>query len=56
MAHITSLRNQVRSRKQDSALLIITVEAVEFRDGTEWKRPDSINLDVPTLPAVIPKK
>ena len=56
MGQIQGLRDQVRARKQDSALVIITIEAVEFRDGSEWKRSDSPNRDVPAQPAEIPKK
>jgi hypothetical protein len=37
MAQIKGLRDHVSSLRQEAALVIITVEGVEFRDGTEWK-------------------
>jgi hypothetical protein len=48
MGHIEGLRQQAKSRKQESALVIITVESVEFQDGSEWKqteRQDGITID-----------
>ena len=36
LAQIEGLKQQAKSRKQASALLIITIESVEFQDGGEW--------------------
>jgi hypothetical protein len=38
LAQIEGLRQQAKSRKQASALVIITIESVEFQDGGEWKQ------------------
>lgn len=40
LAQIEGLRQQAKSRKQAAALVIITVESVEFRDGGEWKQTE----------------
>lgn len=40
LGEVTGLMQLARSRKQASALVILTVEAVEFRDGGEWKPAD----------------
>jgi hypothetical protein len=37
MAQIKGLRDRVSSLRQEAALVIITIEGVEFVDGTEWK-------------------
>jgi hypothetical protein len=55
LGHIQGLRQQAKSRKQESALAIITVEAVEFDDGREWKRPDT-DLKLDSYPDRIEKK
>jgi hypothetical protein len=52
MAQIKGLKDQLRSYRQDDGLAILTIEALEFRDGTEWKRPTSVNTDLPTEPAL----
>ena len=41
MGHVEGLKQRAKSRKQDAALVIITVEAVEFADGSEWKRTET---------------
>jgi hypothetical protein len=33
-------RQQAKSRKQAAALVIITIESVEFQDGSEWKQTE----------------
>jgi cellobiose phosphorylase len=38
LGHIEGLKQQARSRKQASALVSITIESVEFQDGSEWKQ------------------
>jgi hypothetical protein len=55
LGHIQGLKQQAKSRKQESALAIITVETVEFEAGGEWKRPD-FNLKLDTYPDRIEKK
>jgi hypothetical protein len=40
LAHIEGLKQQARSRKQENALVILTIESVEFQDGTEWKQTE----------------
>lgn len=38
LAGIEGLKQQARTRQQASALAILTIEAVEFQDGSEWKQ------------------
>jgi hypothetical protein len=40
LAQIEGLKQQARSRRQESALAILTIESVEFEDGTEWKQAE----------------
>jgi hypothetical protein len=40
LGHIEGLKQLARSRKQDSALVILTIESVEFQDGSEWKQTE----------------
>lgn len=40
LAEIQSLRQQTRARNQRSALAILTVEGVDFSDGSEWKQSE----------------
>ena len=40
VGHIEGLRQLARSRRQSSALAILTIEAVEFADGSEWKQSE----------------
>jgi hypothetical protein len=40
LAHIEGLKQEARSRRQESALVILTIESVEFRDGGEWKQTE----------------
>jgi hypothetical protein len=58
MAHIEGLKQLAKSRKLASALVILTVESVEFEDGGEWhqtERERGIPLD-PAQPLEIPKR
>jgi hypothetical protein len=56
MAQIKGLKDRLRSYRQDDGLAILTIEALEFRDGTEWKRPPIETTDAPTKPASLQKK
>jgi hypothetical protein len=38
LAHIEGLKQQARSRKHQAALVILTIESVEFQGGGEWKQ------------------
>lgn len=49
LGDVTGLRQLARSRKQASALVILTVESVEFRDGGEWK-PKEPQTGIPVTP------
>jgi hypothetical protein len=40
LGQIEGLKQQARSRKQESALVILTIESIEFRDGGEWKQTE----------------
>jgi hypothetical protein len=40
LAQKEGLKQQARSRKQESALVILTIETVEFQDGGEWKQTE----------------
>jgi hypothetical protein len=40
LAHIDALKDLAKSRKQTSALLILTIESVEFLNGGEWKQTE----------------
>jgi hypothetical protein len=40
LGHIEGLKQQTKSRKQKSALAILTIESVEFQDGSEWKQTE----------------
>jgi hypothetical protein len=40
LAQIEGLKQQAKSRRQESALVIITIESVEFQDGGEWKQTE----------------
>jgi hypothetical protein len=40
LAEIEALKQQARSRKQESALVILTIESIEFQDGSEWKQTE----------------
>ena len=53
MGQVEGLRQLARSRRQSAALAILTVESVEFADGTEWKqseREQGAPIDPPTRP------
>ena len=58
VGHIEGLKQLARSRGQSSALAILTIEAVEFADGSEWKqseRDHGTPVD-PLKPAEMPGK
>jgi hypothetical protein len=40
LGHVDGLKQLARSRRQPSALAILTVESVEFADGSEWKQSE----------------
>jgi hypothetical protein len=40
LAQIEGLRQLAKSRKQPSALVIMTIESVEFQDGAEWRQTE----------------
>jgi hypothetical protein len=40
LGQVDGLKQLAKSRKQESALVILTVEAVEFQDGGEWKQTE----------------
>ena len=40
MGQIEGLKQLARSRGQSSALAILTIESVEFADGSEWKQTE----------------
>jgi hypothetical protein len=53
LAQIEGLKQQARSRKQESGLAILTIESVEFLDGSEWKqaeRDQGLPIDDPVRP------
>ncbi len=54
MGEIEGLRQLARSRRQSSALAILTIESVEFADGSQWKqseREQGAPIDPLTKPA-----
>ncbi len=50
LAQIKGLKDRLRSYHQSEGLAILSVEALEFRDGSEWKRPHEVNTDLPIQP------
>jgi hypothetical protein len=53
MGQVEGLRQLARSRRQSAALAILTVESIEFADGSEWKqseREQGAPIDPPTRP------
>jgi hypothetical protein len=40
LARIEAIRQRAKSREQASALVIITIESVEFQDGGVWKETE----------------
>lgn len=40
LGQIEGLMQQARARRQESALVILTIESVEFQDGGEWKQTE----------------
>ncbi len=55
MGGVEGLKQRAKSRKQDAALVIITIEAVEFADGSEWKRTEN-GVKMDTFPDGIEKR
>lgn len=58
LGQLEGLRQLARSRRQSSALAILTIEAVEFADGSEWKqseREQGAPID-PLRPAKVERK
>jgi hypothetical protein len=53
LGDIPGLQQLARSRKQASALVILTVESVEFQNGGEWK-PKAPQTDIPII--AVPRK
>jgi hypothetical protein len=51
LAHIEGLKQLARSREQTSALVILTIESIEFREGGEWKETEK-DRGTPIDPAV----
>jgi hypothetical protein len=54
LAQIEGLREQAKYRKQESVLLILTIESVEFEDGGEWKQTER-DGGIPLDPVNAPK-
>jgi len=53
MGQVEGLRQLARSRRQPAALAILSIESVEFADGSEWKqseREQCAPIDPPTRP------
>jgi hypothetical protein len=40
LGDVEGLKQKAKSRKQPSALVILTVESIEFLDGGEWKQTE----------------
>jgi len=59
LGHLEGLKQLARTRRQTTALAILTVESVEFADGSEWKqseRDHGAPIDPVIKPADLPKK
>jgi hypothetical protein len=59
LAQIEGLKQQAKSRKQESALVILTIESIEFQDGGEWKqteRDGGITIDPVDAPRELEPK
>jgi hypothetical protein len=59
LAEIEGLQQLARSRKQESALVILTIESIEFQDGGEWKeteRDGGITIDPVDAPRKMQRK
>jgi hypothetical protein len=56
LAQSKGLKDRLRSWHRNDGLAILIVEALEFADGTEWKRPHETNTDLPIEPAKLPIK
>ena len=40
LGDVTGLRQLAKSRKQTEALVVLTIESVEFADGSEWRQTE----------------
>jgi len=59
LGDIQGLKQLARSRRQPAALAILTIESVEFADGSEWKqseRDHGAPMDPTLKPAGLQKK
>jgi len=59
LAQIEGLKQQARSRQLESALVILTVESIEFEGGGEWKQTErdrGITIDPVDAPREIQRK
>jgi hypothetical protein len=59
LAQIEGLKQQARSRRLESALVILTIESIEFEGGGEWKqteRDGGITIDPVDAPREIQRK
>jgi hypothetical protein len=59
LAEIEAFKQQARSRKVESALVILTIESVEFGDGGEWKQTErdrGTPIDPVNKPAELQRK
>jgi len=50
MGQTKGIRDLLSERKQPAGLAVITVEAVEFRDGSQWKKQNTnLHFDAPDI-------
>jgi len=56
MGQINALRQLARSRRLSSALAILTIESIEFADGSEWKQSERDQGAPPGTPMDAPAK
>jgi hypothetical protein len=59
LGQIEGLRQQAKSRKQESALVILTIESLEFQNGGEWKqteRDGGVTIDPVNAPEGLRRK
>ena len=59
LGQIEGLKQQARSRQQESALVVLTIESIEFEGGGEWKqteRDGGITIDPVDAPQEMRKK
>jgi hypothetical protein len=59
LAEIEAFKQQAKSRKVESALVILTIESVEFGDGGEWRQTErdrGTPIDPVKAPAELQRK